>query len=561
VATLFRRNRRGWYSRFIIPADLRAVLSRREIQKSLGTAAYSEASLRAAVWEGRIASLLLRLRHHRDLMSPDQIKSLIREYITTRLEEWEEAWYSGERPACETMSVSRDEDGEPSPNQWQEDVAVFSQGTVEDTAQALKHNALETAAPLIEDFSRRYGLTLEPGTALYRRTARELLKAEQTIAKEIQERVQGNFEKPFDGSTTALPVLPVVDHSSATVTPSLSVASKAYLKDFERRAPGTRIAKANVLARFRGIIGDKEIHTITAQDCLKYRDTLAKLPAHMTKRYPGKSVARVLAEIEGKEGIEHLSLQTINQDLTHLRHFFGWAIAKPRRHITENPVEGLFYEAVESKQYETFTDEEVNRIFTSKEYTDQLNKKQYGRYWLPLILLYSGARREEIANLAVADLKTEQGLHYFDIAPDAARGRRLKNKASKRRVPIHSHLVELGLPHYVKQRRSTGEQLLFSKQRNAGKGRETVGDGVGKWFARLLVKEKISGKKSLHSFRPTVTTKLYEVGVDGETRRELLGHSGKDVHEQVYLRPPLQSLRLHLEKLNFRPLLKGLPRY
>src|SRR5688572_96054 len=37
--------------------------------------------------------------------------------------------------------------------------------------------------------------------------------------------------------------------------------------------------------------------------------------------------------------------------------------------------------------------------------------------------------------------------------------------------------------------------------------------------------------------------------VDGETRRELLGHSGKDVHETVYLRPSLPVLHQHLENL------------
>ena len=489
-------------------------------------------------------------------MSPDQIKSLIREYITARLEEWEEAWYGGERPACETMSVSHDEDGEPSPHQWQEHVALFSQGTVEDTAQALKHNTLEEAAPLIEDFSQRYGLALEPGTALYRRTARELLKAQQAIAREIQERVQGKFEKPFDGSTTALPP---VNHPSTTVTPVLSVATQAYLKDFERRAPGTRTAKANVLARFRGIIGDKELHTITAQECLHYRDTLARLPAHMTKRYPGKTIAQVLKETAGREGIQRLTLQTVNQDLTHLRHFFSWSMSKPRQYITDNPIEGLFYEDVESEQYEEFTDEDLRRIFASREYKDQLQEGRLERYWLLLILLYTGARREEIAYLALPDLKTEQDIAYFDIAPDLGRDRRLKTKASKRRVPVHSHLMELGFLNYVKERQAAGELLLFSKKRNEGKGRKTVGDAVSKWFARLLVKEKIAGKKSLHSFRPTVTTKLYEAGVDGETRRELVGHGAKDVHEAVYLRPPLVPLRVHLEKLNFRQLLKGLP--
>jgi integrase len=550
VATLFRLSRHAgvarWYSRFIIPADLRPFLCRREILKSLGNVSYSEASLRAAVWEGRIASLLLRVRRHSENMNREEIQRLAQQWLAETLEAVEDS--------CRLGSPSDDE---------REALSLALSDALEATEGQLLDNDFSKIEDEVDELLHSHGHSLSKETEAYRRLCRELLKAKQTALKTEMDWREGKYWGRDSLVFTAPPaVRPVHDRGSdSRASVLLSVAGKAYLKDLERRAPGTLAAKANVLNRFMEIVGDKDLHAITDQDCLRYRDTLAKLPAHMTKRYPGKTAAQVLAETEGKEGIERLSLQTINQDLTHLRHFFGWAIAKPRRYIVENPIEGLFYEGVESKQYEAFTDEDIARLFTSEEYTDQLRQRRYGRHWLPLILLYSGARREELANLAISDVKTEKGIPYFDIAPDSARGRRLKNKASKRRVPIHSHLVELGLLHYVKQRRTAGELLLFSKQKNEGKGRETVGDSVGKWLARLLAKENIEGKKSLHSFRATVTTKLYEAGVDGETRRELLGHSGKDVHEQVYLRPPLQALRVHLEKLDFRPLLKGLPKF
>ena len=96
---------------------------------------------------------------------------------------------------------------------------------------------------------------------------------------------------------------------------------------------------------------------------------------------------------------------------------------------------------------------------------------------------------------------------------------------------------------------------MFSKMTQRVGGRETVGDTVSKWFHRLLKKVGVKGKKSLHGLRPTVITRLHEAGVDGESRRQLTGHSGKDVHETVYLRPSLPALK-HLEKVNFWPLLK-----
>jgi integrase len=186
-------------------------------------------------------------------------------------------------------------------------------------------------------------------------------------------------------------------------------------------------------------------------------------------------------------------------------------------------------------------DADLKSIFESREYLAQ-REAEPARFWLPVILAYTGARRDEIADLALSDIGEEDGIHYFDLKPDAARGRRLKNKASKRRVPIHSHLIRLGFLKYIDVRRSKGQKLVFG---------EGHGDPVSKWFARLLKKLKIEGK-TLHGLRSTVNTKLHEGGCDPETRRALLGHSGVDVNETVYLRLPLKTLGVNLEKLRYK---------
>jgi integrase len=108
-------------------------------------------------------------------------------------------------------------------------------------------------------------------------------------------------------------------------------------------------------------------------------------------------------------------------------------------------------------------------------------------------------------------------------------------------VPIHSHLIRLGLLKYIDSRRVEGHKLVF------GEGR---GHPVSKWFSQLLKKLMIEGK-SLHGLRSTVNTRLHEGGCDPETRRALLGHTGLDVNETVYLRLSLKTLSLNLEKLRY----------
>ena len=114
-----------------------------------------------------------------------------------------------------------------------------------------------------------------------------------------------------------------------------------------------------------------------------------------------------------------------------------------------------------------------------------------------------------------------------------------KRQYSRRRVPIHSQLIKLGLLDYVEGLRVKGETLLFHP-----------GDWITKWFHRLMKNLGVKGKKSLQGLRPTVTMKLYEAGVDGETRRALLGHSG-NVDETDYLRLSLKTLSENLEKLKY----------
>ena len=65
LATLFFRNRGAapsYYSRFVVPQSLRAILDKREIWKCLRTTSHEEAKLKAGIWEGNISRLILLLK-------------------------------------------------------------------------------------------------------------------------------------------------------------------------------------------------------------------------------------------------------------------------------------------------------------------------------------------------------------------------------------------------------------------------------------------------------------------------------------------------------------------
>ena len=204
--------------------------------------------------------------------------------------------------------------------------------------------------------------------------------------------------------------------------------------------------------------GDQAVNLLTKQHCIKYRDALSK----------------------------EVSRPRVNTTLSHLGHFFKWCMAHEHYPDGELPTDGLAYEDVESVSFYPFTAEDIQRIFGSEEYRKQLQDGELARHFLPLVLLFSGARREEIAGLPPEEVKEKDGIWYFNIRFDSEKGRRLKNKASVRVVPVHSFLIDLSFLAYVESIQKRCAKVLFP---NEGKdGRPTAGDSVSKWHKRVLGK-------------------------------------------------------------------------
>ena len=81
--------------------------------------------------------------------------------------------------------------------------------------------------------------------------------------------------------------------------------------------------------------------------------------------------------------------------------------------------------------------------------------------WLPLIMMFSGMRCNEIAQHYVDDIQEREDIHYFRIADNVDRKQHIKTPTSKRDIPIHSKLKELGLLALVARMKEAGQNQLF----------------------------------------------------------------------------------------------------
>ncbi len=126
-----------------------------------------------------------------------------------------------------------------------------------------------------------------------------------------------------------------------------------------------------------------------------------------------------------------------------------------------------------------FSIKDLQKIFEPKEYIEQTSKaKENARYWIPLIGLFTGVRLGEICQLHISDIKKSSGVWFFDINSDSE-DKKLKNLSSKRQIPIHPVLIDLGFLDLIKSLEEKKQIRVFS---------ELVGgrDGYTKYISRWL---------------------------------------------------------------------------
>jgi integrase len=141
-------------------------------------------------------------------------------------------------------------------------------------------------------------------------------------------------------------------------------------------------------------------------------------------------------------------------------------------------------------------------------------------YWVLLILWYSGMRLTECCKLMLDEIGQEDGIWYILIEENE--NGKLKTEASKRKFPMHSELIRLGLPDFVAALRKRGERSLFPEllQGLTAPGKT--------WYTRFgqYLKGNLSFLKPLmggHSMRHSVESELKKVRVHEELRNDLLG--------------------------------------
>lgn len=257
---------------------------------------------------------------------------------------------------------------------------------------------------------------------------------------------------------------------------------------------------------------------------------LRKLPANRNKiaRFKGKPFDEQIALVRPNQD-KTIATQTVNNALTRISSMFQWAYAQGM--IDRNPAQGrkLTDRRKTNEQRDRFADDELTRLASGYVFDRSLplakNTALHAYcFWLIPIGLYSGMRLNEICQLHLADIRQDNGIWVFDInenAPD----KKLKNVSSKRLVPIHPALQQIGIIDFAEQQQKLGYARLFPE---LVARRDGYGHDASKWFARyrkacgIVVKD---GSKSFHSLRHTFADQARQLQLPGDQVSRILGHA------------------------------------
>jgi len=287
----------------------------------------------------------------------------------------------------------------------------------------------------------------------------------------------------------------VID-SKITVASAYEKFKKFY--DAEQNKISTKKQTYVTLDLFIELIGkNKFIEDIELYDLIEIKNKIEKLGNRNYKEYKHLSLKEYVA-VKNVPVEKRINDGSLKSHIKHIKKFFVFCVSN--RIIKYNPSENLNVK-VDLDKKDAFTQSEIDELI--KVILNYENDLKY----LFLILIYTGMRRNEVYNCTI---KEEEGIKYFDIFSS-------KTRSGIRKIPIHSKIDFI-----------TNEIL-----ENAKKITNSVNFGAifNKKIKVLVTNEK---RKTLHSIRHFVATKLKKKITNDSMIKTILGHSENDTLNNIY---------------------------
>ena len=385
---------------------------------------------------------------------------------------------------------------------------------------------------------------------------------------------------------------PRQDHSRQRADMLFSEALDAYCNDASGlprnlTSPSEQKQRKKGCLLFAEFMGDLPLSEIDAEKLRAFRDgPLRTLPAKVN------NLPKSLSRPTMKQMVEALRAGAIDWPLMSfdmqrermlwLGRFFAWL--KSKEWIKDNPAAYLQGETgltkAERKNINRkidddqvrgpFSQEELLLIFgqswfdTGSGVHFKKPRKWYPfEYWLPLLGLYAGCRIGEASQLHLSDIKPlGVDAWYLDIN-EGTKDKSLKNAQSKRTIPVHQALIDLGFIAYCERLKVEGFKRVFPELTFATSDARYAKEPIRKMSDMLKgLHMPRDGMHVFHCLRHNMNNELTRVPMDAlpfadENLRKfirctVLGHKpGDDVNVKHYTSTTLEEMLALIRGLSY----------
>ena len=301
----------------------------------------------------------------------------------------------------------------------------------------------------------------------------------------------------------------------------------------------TIIEYRNTLDLMVQIIGDSQINQLSQKHGRLLSTSLEKLPPRRKtdSRYKDKSVKQIL-----KMDIDNpMDTRTVNKLIQRCSTWLNWVIRKGY-YEDGNIFHGKSIPSNTRKDKPTrelFSYVQLKLIFGKNYLNSTLNSTspcKFVFYWVGIFGLFHGLRLQEILQLHMKDIYPLNKVWVIDINEET-KDKKLKTRNSKRIIPLHQTLIDLGFLDYYNILEKKGKERLFHE---LSLGRDGYTKNPSRFFNDYLRKLDIKSatkKYDFHSLRHTCNNSLIQKDVIEEHRNDYLGWEQTGMSKKVYGKP------------------------
>jgi len=552
-------HRRGatYYFLINVPTDLQSDMGgKKQIWRSLGTKDIAEAKRRKAALANEWAATVDDMRRRKELTDSD-LAAAVWDHYATGLEEGDrerasrptdaEIWAAFDKAVADARRSGAADAGPVAMTNALTEVEILANKSAwaarrrEARLRRLRTDLGTGDTRLIEveadAFLTKHRFRIEKGGPRYRELCFRLMRADIEQLERYAERDRGDFTgKPKD------PV--VLESEGATAIDGFEGETiMGVFEKFERENPNniqphTMGQIRRDVQHFADFVGPRvRAPKITRRMVREWKELLMDWPVKAADVTDWKDMSAreiVAANKASKKPKVVISKKTLRRYMGSLSSFSTWLVNND--YLEQNPVRGLMPKKEETSRRKSFTDEELQKLFSAPLFTGCQKTTWRGfdkpgnvhvrdhRYWIPYVMAYSGARPGEIAQLHVENVREQHGMWTMHITTEGDGGKRVKTKGSMRVVPIHSELIRLGFVKHCQKMAKAGHKQVFPEVEIPESGQ--VAPEMSREFNRYLERLGIKSGPDivLYSLRHTFVDRARLAGFLDEEIGLVIGH-------------------------------------